>query len=441
MKLHVAAFTERGEEVSSCRNSWRWLCSSDNERRSKTAAGELAVVVQRRERLTGLMVNGRPAVVVAAVAVSVASWSIAVKYFGSVGAATYMIVLVAVSWWAVQPVTARLRQAPSWVVPTCGIVIIVMLVVVFVIGYPLAHSGVLGVGSDRADALNVALNRLSEGRYPYAATTYLGNQISPLPGALLIAAPVWLVMGDAAWQNVIWVPVLLVLLGRGRTVSAEKLVSWILITVASVETVREFVVGDDLFVSAVPVVVATRWVMLRCRGNTLALAALSAVLGIVTCSRPHMILIVVIVVAHVYYSAGMGRAVVVLAGSAAAWIALVAPFAITNWAAFSPLHVISKVSSSVSITPQLVLLALFSLIIVLVVLMRLGQSTAAQVAWTSAGVLLAPSLISFARGVAYGGAIDLTLGAAALPFVGWAVANALASPEGMRHPEGSRVAE
>jgi len=42
-----------------------------------------------------------------------------------------------------------------------------------------------------------------DGKYPYYETSFLGNPISPMPGALLIALPFY-VLGWTALQNIVW---------------------------------------------------------------------------------------------------------------------------------------------------------------------------------------------------------------------------------------------
>jgi len=77
------------------------------------------------------------------------------------------------------------------------------LIFIFFIVYPLANSGILGKGSDRDEALNIAIEELMAGHYPYYAKTYLDHPISPLPGSLLLASP-FAILGNSAYQNFFW---------------------------------------------------------------------------------------------------------------------------------------------------------------------------------------------------------------------------------------------
>ena len=59
-----------------------------------------------------------------------------------------------------------------------------LLLALFVVVYPRVNTTTPGRGSDRDEALNLAATELLDGRYAYYPATYLGNPISPLPGAI-----------------------------------------------------------------------------------------------------------------------------------------------------------------------------------------------------------------------------------------------------------------
>jgi hypothetical protein len=69
--------------------------------------------------------------------------------------------------------------------------------------YEVVQSGRFGGGSDSDDALVTGVYELAAGRYPYYVKTYLGNPISPLPGALILAAP-FVAVGCVALAHVFW---------------------------------------------------------------------------------------------------------------------------------------------------------------------------------------------------------------------------------------------
>ena len=80
----------------------------------------------------------------------------------------------------------------------------ILLVTSFTFLYPLSLRHTLNIGSDREDALRVELTALHHHEYPYDARTFLGNPPTPLPGAIFLAEPFFL-LGHIAWQNFLWV--------------------------------------------------------------------------------------------------------------------------------------------------------------------------------------------------------------------------------------------
>ncbi|GAA4901652.1 hypothetical protein [Actinomycetospora succinea] len=365
------------------------------------------------------------------VLLAVISWHTAWNLGGLAVAAGYALAVTAAMVLLAPLLTDALGRAPALVLPVLVTACVAALVVAFVAGVPAAYGDALGVGSDRADALNVALSQLAQGHYPYTATTYLGNPITPLPGALLLAAPFWWITGNAAWQNLAWLLLLLPLLHGGRRLRAGPTVLWVLVAFGGLEVIREFAVGDDLVTGAVPAVAAVALVLRAARRwSPWGLAGAAVVLGVATCTRPHMVLVVVIVVAAAGVVAGARQAAVVGAGALLVWAALVVPFLLGGTTRFSPLHTVAKVTGDRAITVGIVVIALGALALLLVALRVLRPSSPEAVAWACASVLFAPSVLSLARRLLGGPAadVDLTLGAAAVPFAVWAVASAMLRP-------------
>ena len=118
--------------------------------------------------------------------------------FGGAAAAGFAAMAIAWAWRLRARPTGRIdRWGPLWLAAA--------LALAFVAMFPIARSGLLGPGSDRADALDVALRALFAGRPPYQTHTFLGNSPTPLPGALILAAPFHLA-GTSALQNLLWGP-------------------------------------------------------------------------------------------------------------------------------------------------------------------------------------------------------------------------------------------
>jgi hypothetical protein len=359
-----------------------------------------------------------------AVVLAVVSWHSATNLGGVAGGVGYAVACVLLCVAGVPVLTRAVTRAPSWVLPAAVAVVATALVALFVLGVPEAYAHALGVGSDRADALDVAVTRLADGRYPYEGVTYLGNPITPLPGALLLAAPVVLLAGAAAWQNVVWTLLLLPLLRRGARPGPAPTVLWGVTVLGGLEVVREFVVGDDLVTGTVPAVAAAAWTLaVAGRASTATLVAAGTALGIATCTRPHLALVVVVVVATVGAVAGRRRAAVVGATATAVWLLLIVPFLVGGSARFSPWHVAAKVTGERGLTPAIVVVGLVAVAVLLAALVLVRPSSPSAAGWCCAAVLFAPSVLSLARRLAGGPAaeLDLTLGAAAVPFALWAL--------------------
>src|SRR5689334_12248535 len=85
----------------------------------------------------------------------------------------------------------------------CALLTLLLLLAVVLFIYPIANVHASMRGSDRDDALLDATAALLRGEYPYSRPTYLGNPITPLPGALLLAIP-FVVIGNVALANFFW---------------------------------------------------------------------------------------------------------------------------------------------------------------------------------------------------------------------------------------------
>jgi len=83
------------------------------------------------------------------------------------------------------------------------LLLFLVLTAAFAILYPISLKHVLNIGSDREDALRIELNAVHNHQYPYDARTFLGNPPTPLPGAMLLAAP-FFALAHIAWQNFLW---------------------------------------------------------------------------------------------------------------------------------------------------------------------------------------------------------------------------------------------
>lgn len=219
---------------------------------------------------------------------------------------------------------------------------LVGMVVAFAVLFPQLNSQMPGQGSDRDDALNVAIAAMFRGEYPYAQTTYLGNPITPLPGALLLAIPFWS-LGNAALQAVAWLAVWSAALLAVRRTWLTVLA--IAASALSPEAVRETLTGGDLLANGVYVALAI-WFAFRAvaakapSAGRMLLAVL--LLGIALTSRPNFLLLLPVVFAAVARQSGLLRALLTVGGACAVGLTLALPFYLHSPEAFSPLHLSRK---------------------------------------------------------------------------------------------------
>lgn len=265
-----------------------------------------------------------------------------------------LIPAVALALWLGQRlVEPRLRAASRRQLGWAVALTVVALGVVFAIGYPIADGLRPTGGSDSDDAMDLAVRELLRGRYPYSPTTYLGNPISPLPGALLLAVP-FVLIGGAALQNLAWLGALFAAASRElRSARSALLLLWALLFL-SPSVLHGVVTGVDYVANSIYVLLAMGW-LIRTReidaGSSGRVALAAAVLGVTLASRANFALIlpVVAVALAVRGSWRSAFGLVVIAVGVATLITL--PFYWIDPAGFSPLHTSNKLGRYAGILP------------------------------------------------------------------------------------------
>lgn len=228
------------------------------------------------------------------------------------------------------------------------------LAAAFYVIYPIANVSQPDAGSDRDDALNLAVRRLLAGNYPYDATTYLGNFITPLPGSLFLALP-FVLLGNSAYQSFLWLFLFLAQLKELlKSERSALLVLWALL-VLSPAVLLELVTGGDLLANSSFVFVFSSW-LIRLAPDPSASRTRklfgAALFGLGLCSRPHFALLVPLVLSLL---ARKGGAALAAGYGAIAWaVALLvsAPFYFANPTAFSPLHTLDKLRQLEPVVPH-----------------------------------------------------------------------------------------
>ena len=284
------------------------------------------------------------------------SAGIAQKYLHTAGAFAYLglgsWVLIEVGLRA-PAVRSRLLAIDRRWVPWAAGLTFAGLVAAFVVLYPLANAGSVsalslssrdGGGSDRDESLNLGAAELLAGRYPYSPRTHLGNPVTQMPGALLLAVPFRL-LGNAAWQNLFWMAVF-VGLARWRFGDTRLALGFLwLLLLASPVALQDFVTGGDLGANSIMVLTAllllVEWVP---DPSAAAYQRIGAALftGVAFSSRLNFLLLAPLLFAALARRAGARAAAGYLALAGLAFAAVTLPFWWHDPAGFAPLRLHNK---------------------------------------------------------------------------------------------------
>lgn len=268
-----------------------------------------------------------------------------VKFFhGKAGIAVLAgaICVATLLWWlrSFQAISAgQIRW--SWLIAFWA-----FLTILYLILYPIAQRHIVGVGSDSEDALRVAVTQLLHRHYPYRLRTYLGNQITPMPGALFLAIPFYL-MGRVSLQNLAWLAAFIFFCGRYFRLRSTALVFLLLFALGSACTLDAFAVGDDYVTNAWYVCFAVFFFLRTYEEdpNGWQHTLLGVLLGVTLSSRPAYVVIPPLVLASLLQC---GRGTLVALRSFAlpllVAIAVTIPFYVYDPLHFSPLHIQTKLN-------------------------------------------------------------------------------------------------
>lgn len=311
------------------------------------------------------------------------------------------------------------------------------LATVVVVGFGTPDPQVIRFGSDRNEALTLATSRLLSGRYPYSEPTSLGVPVTPMPGALVISAPMVAATGNAGFQNAL---ALLLLAGAVLYVSASAggaALAWAVV-LASPYVLYQIVVGGDLLQNAAFVAVAALW-MLASSDWQRWLAALA--FGVTLAWRPNFVFIVPAVLTGILVERGVREAFIAGALAGLGSVAVTLPFLLPDPGRFSPLHVTSRTEYGFVPFSGLTIPAAFLAISLLGAWLvhRFRRRGGAESALLACGAVMAfQALTIFALNSVQRGQASLgTLGylVFAVPFLVLGVTSALESdrpPEGVR---------
>lgn len=228
-----------------------------------------------------------------------------------------------------------------------------MLLVIFLVAYPVANSGIVGGGSDNDDALNIAVAELLNGRYPYYPKTYLGNPISPLPGALLLAVPFVALFGNSAYQNLFWISAFFIAMkSYFRDGRLALLLLWVIF--ASPIVLNLFIIGSDYISNSLYVLLFILWMLSSASRPDYGeckkiLPAIS--LGIGLSSRSNFVLLLPLIFSALIQKVGWRHAIKYTAVTCITFTVITTPFYLYDPQGFSPLHTANILGQFQSVVP------------------------------------------------------------------------------------------
>lgn len=178
----------------------------------------------------------------------------------------------------------RLNRRPRQIGIGWFLLLFLALTTAFAILYPISLKHTLNIGSDREDALRVELLAVQHHQYPYDARTFLGNPPTPLPGAILLAAP-FFVLGHIAWQNFLWLALFFVFAIRFFRYRATALFYLAVFLLFAPGHLSDFTSGGDYLINFFYIAIAST-LFYRSLGHSLNASIPAALfLGVALSSR------------------------------------------------------------------------------------------------------------------------------------------------------------
>jgi hypothetical protein len=281
------------------------------------------------------------------------SVSIVDKYFGTPA----IVVLVSLALLVATYLTRRLAWLAARISPRtanygAGLALIIVLAVTLFV-YPKANLHGPMQGSDRDDALLDATAALLRGEFPYSRPTYLGNPITPLPGALILAVPFVLVR-NVALANVFWCAALFLGLRSWLGDPRPALLALVLALV-SPEVMHEIATGGDMFANGVYVGLFVLLVAIAIPNERLhwfAKAGAAVLLGIGLSSRPTYVLLVPVLFEYLRRRVGFRLSTGWLGVAMLATVGVTLPFYLASPSRFAPFHLATNLANSGGFIPH-----------------------------------------------------------------------------------------
>lgn len=227
----------------------------------------------------------------------------------------------------------RLNQQQRQISVGWFLLLFLTLTAAFAVLYPLSLKHTINIGSDREDALSIELNAVHHHQYPYDAHTFLGNLPTPLPGAMLLAAP-FFALGHIAWQNFLWFAIFFAFTIRFFRHRATALVFLTVFLLLAPANLSDFTSGGDYLTNFFYLAIAVA-LFIRSLDRALYVCIPAALfLGVTLSSRIIYAVILIPLLALTLQRTSRARTIalfaIVLIAAAAVTLPIFAPHAFTH---------------------------------------------------------------------------------------------------------------
>lgn len=272
------------------------------------------------------------------------STAIFYKYFDIPGVLFY-ILLAGLGLWIIHRYRFDiLNRISDRGVTILSVLVFIALTAIFLLIYPVADSGIVGRGSDNDDALTIAAQQLLAGHYPYEVRTYLGNPISPLPGAIILSLP-FVLLGNVGYQNIFWLAVFLFFSMRYFGDRCVALLLFLIVIIFSPVILYLVVIGSDYISNSIYVLVFSVWMIssvLNPRDPVWVKLVLAIFLGIALSSRANFLFLLPLIYMLILRRSNFKTASFYLGITGLAFVLTTLPFYLWSPENFSPLHTADK---------------------------------------------------------------------------------------------------
>jgi hypothetical protein len=219
----------------------------------------------------------------------------------------------------------------------------VFVAVLYVIVFPIAQRR--SYRNDSDDALILACTQLLHHHFPYYERTFLGNPITPMPGALLLALP-FQMLGRVSLQALFWIGLFIWFSISYFSFRSTAFAFLIVTILANAHTLVNILDGADYPVNWIYICIGTLLFLSYAeRGFTWQFVLSGVFMGVALSSRPTYVLVIVpLIVAYLMQQVGAMIALRRIALPLFVMAVVTAPFYLYDPRHFSPFHVADRLS-------------------------------------------------------------------------------------------------